>query len=107
MRVAALILPLAFSVLLTSCAQVIMIGPHKDAISYEDIQQIKRAVWQEREMRSTALFIQPLGHDAAACQSGSAAINAGHYYTFVIRRINSKWIIDDSNRLTHARIVVY
>ena len=106
MRVAALILTFAFSVLLTSCAQVIMIGPHKEAISYADIQQIKLAVRDSRT-RSTALFIRPLGHDAAAIQSGSATIDAGNYYTFTIRRINGKWTIDNSDITTHRLLCVY
>lgn len=95
---------LALAMLFASCAQVSVLGPNKDMIASADIEQIKRVVWQARYPRSAALFIRPLGTEAAAVQSGSAARRAGNYYTLIVRRRGGQWAVDPSTEVAYSVI---
>ena len=97
----------SIAALLASCAQVIMVGPQPKAISREDVREIKRVVWQDRSVRSTALFIQPLSADRVALQSGSARVenDFAEYHTFRMFKRAGQWHIDEAS-VRHPFIVV-
>ena len=99
----------ALTALLASCAQVIMVGPHRNAISQADIQDIKRAAWRERELRSTALFIRPVARDRVAGQSGSAHVehDQARYHTFTASKTSGQWVIDRASVQPHIIVVTY
>jgi hypothetical protein len=93
------------AVLFGSCTQVIIVGSRQDAISRGDVQEIRRVVSQDRNLRSGVLFIRPLGADTAAIQSGSAAPNGGSYWTFTVRRTHGKWAVDHSSEVAIGSVI--
>jgi hypothetical protein len=83
---------------LASCADVTVVGAHRDAISRDDSAQIKRLVSQRRDLPFDVLTIRPAQGDTAAVTS---AIEFGGYQTFTVRKVRGEWKIDDTTIRQH------
>jgi hypothetical protein len=89
---------LAAVALLASCAQVTVVGAHRDAISHDDSAQIKRLVSHRRDLPFDVLTIRPARGDTAAVTS---AIEFGGYQTFTVRKVGGEWKIEDTTIQQH------
>ena len=89
---------LAAVALLASCAQVTVVGVHRDAISRDDSAQIRRLVSHRRDLPFDVLTIQPARGDTVAVTS---AIEFGGYQTFTVRKVRGEWKIDDATIQQH------
>ncbi len=93
-----LVCGLAAVALLASCAQVTVVGVHRDAISHDDSAQIKRLVSHRRDLPFDVLTIRPATGDMAAIIS---AVEFGGYQTFTVRKVRGEWKIDDTTMQQH------
>jgi len=97
MRV-SLVCGLAAIALLASCAQVTVVGAHRDDISRDDSAEIKRLVSHRRDLPFDVLTIQPARGDTAAVTS---AMEFGGYQTFTVHKVRGEWKIDDATIQQH------